>query len=222
MRSGERDRRVVAHDRLVSDDSQQDRGAPPTEYQSDREIEDYIQAMSQRDPYFDRGSYMRDCQGVFEDVTHNWSQLNADASRPWMLDDLFASHQEGIDALIHSGMQPVVDQLAVLDVRITGAWLEDGWDCLLVRFTARSTDYKRGRFGRKIGRDDVHVWTEEWTFGKAYDDKTPRSIAPGEKCPSCGGPGDGSTRCPYCGQIRSEGRGFRDVWKAASIEELEE
>jgi predicted lipid-binding transport protein (Tim44 family) len=204
----------------VSDDWVQDRGAPPSDYQSDAEIEAYVHALTQRDHWFDRGSFMRDCQGVFEDVTRNWSMLDPNASRPWMLDELFAAHLEGIEALRDKDVQPVVDQLSVMDVRITGAWLEDGWDCLLVRFTASSTDYKRGRFGRKIGRDDVHVWTEEWTFAKPYDDLTPRSIAPGEKCPSCGGPGDGSTRCPFCGQIRSEGRGFRDVWKAASIEEL--
>ncbi|MDQ1366176.1 MAG: hypothetical protein QOE57_2218 [Acidimicrobiaceae bacterium] len=200
----------------------EDRGAPPSEYQPGAEIEEYLDAMRLRDPGWELGPFLREAQGVFEDVTANWSKLDADASRPWMLDELWDAHREGIDAMRNNDMRPVVEHLAVLDARITGAWLEDGWDCILVRFTARSTDYKVNRMGLKVGDHKEKTWLEEWTFGKEESDLTPASVPPGAPCPNCGGPGDGGVRCRYCGQLRTDGRGFRDVWKAASIEELQD
>jgi predicted lipid-binding transport protein (Tim44 family) len=197
-----------------------DRGGPPSEYQSGSEIESYLQAMAARDPGFEAGSFLREAQGVFEDVTRNWSEMNADASRPFMLPELFDAHQEGIEAMRSKDLRPVVEHLNVLDVRLIGAWLEDAWDCLLVRFTASSTDYKLNRRGKKIGDAEEHTWVEEWTFGKPMTELTPGSVPPGAHCPNCGAPGEGTVRCPYCGQLRTSGRSFRDVWKAASIEEL--
>ncbi len=199
-----------------------DRGGAPTEYQSGAEIEQYLDAMRERDPGWALGSFLRECQGVFEDVTINWSKLDADASRPWMLDELWDAHREGIDAMRNQDLRPVVEHLAVEDSRVTGAWLEDGWDCILVRFTARSTDYKVNLFHKKVGDKHERSWLEEWTFAKEESDLTPASVPPGAECPTCGAPGDGSTRCHYCGQLRTDGRGFRDVWKAASIEELQD
>jgi len=199
-----------------------DRGGPPTEYQSGADIEHYLDSMRARDPAWEVGSFLRECQGVFEDVTVNWSKLDADASRPWMLDELWDSHREGIDAMRNQDLRPVVGDLAVEDSRITGAWLEDGWDCILVRFTARSTDYKLDKHGKKVGDSSERTWLEEWTFGKEESDLTPKSVPPGAPCPNCGGPGEGPMRCRFCGQLRTDGRGFRDVWKAASIEELQD
>jgi predicted lipid-binding transport protein (Tim44 family) len=196
------------------------RGGPPSEYQSGREIEGYLQAMAARDPGFELGSFLREAQGVFEDVTRNWSEMDADASEPFMLPELFDAHREGIDAMRAKDLRPVVEHLSVHDVRLTGAWLEDGWDCLLVRFTASSTDFKLNKRGKKVGDSEERTWAEEWTFGKEMTDLTPASVPPGAHCPNCGAPGEGTVRCPYCGQLRTSGRGFREVWKAASIEEL--
>jgi len=197
-----------------------DRGGPPTEYQSGSEIEAYLQAMAARDAGFEQGSFLREAQGMFEDVTHNWSEMNADASEPFMTPELFDAHREGIEAMRSQEMRPVLEHLNVHDVRLTGAWLEDGWDCLLVRFTASSTDYKLNKRGKKVGDSEERTWVEEWTFGKPMSDLTPASVPPGAHCPNCGAPGEGTVRCPYCGQLRTSGRGFRDVWKAAAIEEL--
>ncbi len=197
-----------------------DRGGPPADYQSGSEIEGYLQAMAGRDPGFELGSFLREAQGVFEDVTRNWSELDADASRPFMLPELWDAHREGIDAMRSEALRPVVEQLSVQDVRLVGAWLEDAWDCLLVRFTASSTDYKLNRKGKKVGDSSLRSWVEEWTFAKPMTDLTPASVPPGARCPNCGAPGEGTVRCPYCGQLRTSGRGFREVWKAASIEEL--
>ena len=136
-----------------------------------------------------------------------------------MLPELFDAHLEGIQAMESKDLRPVVEHLNVLDVRLTGAWLEDAWDCLLVRFTA-STDYKLNKRGKNIGDSEERTWVEEWTFGKPMSELTPESVPPGAHCPNCGAPGEGTVRCPYCGQLRTSGRSFRDVWKAASIEEL--
>ncbi|CAA9228763.1 MAG: hypothetical protein AVDCRST_MAG76-1114 [uncultured Acidimicrobiales bacterium] len=197
-----------------------DRGGPPTDYQSGAEIEGYLLDMGARDPGFELGSFLREAQGVFEDVTRNWSEMDADASRPFMLPELWDAHREGIDAMRAEALRPVVERLAVQDVRLVGAWLEDAWDCLLVRFTASSTDYKLNRRGKKVGDTSERAWVEEWTFAKPMTDLTPVSVPPGAHCPNCGAPGEGTVRCPYCGQLRTTGRGFREVWKAASIEEL--
>ena len=89
-----------------------------------------------------------------------------------------------------------------------------------MRFTASSTDYKLNRRGKKVGDAEARSWIEEWTFAKSMSDLTPASVPAGAQCPNCGAPGEGTVRCPYCGQLRTTGRGFRDVWKAASIEEL--
>lgn len=200
--------------------SQWDRGGPPTDYQSGTEIEVYIQAMADRDPGFQLGSFLREAQGVFEDLTRNWSEMDAEASRPFMLPELFDDHHEGIEAMRAKDLRPVVENLVVRDVQLTGAWLEDGWDCLLVRFTAASTDYKVNKRGKKIGDSEERTWVEEWTFSKPLSELTPESVPPGARCPNCGAPGEGSVRCPYCSQLRTSGRSFRDVWKAAAIEEL--
>ena len=117
-----------------------DRGGPPSDYQSGHEIEVYVQAMAARDPGFELGSFLREAQGVFEDVTRNWAEMDADASQPYMLPELFDAHREGIQAMESKDLRPVVEHLNVLDARLVGAWLEDAWDCLLVRFTAISTD----------------------------------------------------------------------------------
>jgi predicted lipid-binding transport protein (Tim44 family) len=197
-----------------------DRGGPPSDYQSGREIEAYLAALSARDPGFEVGSFLREAQGMFEDVTRYWAEMNAEASRPFMLPELWDAHREGIDAMKAEALRPVVEHLNVRDVRLLGAWLEDGWDCLLVRFTASSTDYKLNRRGKKVGDSAERAWVEEWTFAKPGSDLTPESVAPGARCPNCGAPGEGTVRCPYCGQLRTSGRGFREVWKAAAIEEL--
>lgn len=197
-----------------------DRGGPPSDYQSGSEIEGYLLEMGGRDPGFELGSFLREAQGVFEDVTRNWSEMDADASRPFLLPELFDAHQEGIQAMESKNLRPVVEQLNVLDVRLTGAWLEDAWDCLLVRFTASSTDYKTKKRGKKVGDSAERTWVEEWTFSKPLTDLTPESVPPGAHCPNCGAPGEGTVRCPYCGQLRTTGRNFHDVWKAAAIEEL--
>ena len=197
-----------------------DRGGPPEDYQSGSEIEGYLQEMATRDPGFEPGSFLREAQGVFEDVTRNWSEMDADASRPFMLPELFDAHQEGIEAMRSKDLRPVVENLNVMDVRLIGAWLEDAWDCLLVRFTASSTDYKLNRRGKKVGDSEERTWVEEWTFAKPMSELTPELVPPGAHCPNCGAPGEGSVRCPYGGQLRTSGRSFRDVWKAASIEEL--
>jgi predicted lipid-binding transport protein (Tim44 family) len=199
-----------------------DAGRPPAEYQSGAEIEEYLDGMRARDAGWEMGAFLRESQGLFVDITRNWSELDADASRPWMLDELWDAHREGIDAMRNEDLHPVLEHLAVQDVRITGAWLEDAWDCLLVRFTARSTDFKVNRLGRKIGDKSERTWLEEWTIAKEESDLTPASVPPGAPCPNCGGPGEGEIRCRFCHQLRTEGRGFRDVWKAASIEELQE
>ena len=195
-------------------------GGPPTEYQSGAEIEAYLAALSARDPGFEVGSFLREAQGMFEDVTRYWAEMNAEASRPFMLPELWDAHREGIDAMKAEALRPVVEHLNVRDVRLLGAWLEDGWDCLLVRFTASSTDYKLNRRGKKVGDSAERTWVEEWTLAKPGSDLTPASVAPGAHCPNCGAPGEGTVRCPYCGQLRTSGRGFREVWKAAAIEEL--
>jgi len=195
-------------------------GGPPTDYQSGHDIESYLAGMVERDPDFELGAFLREVQGVFEDVTRNWSEMNADASRPFLLPELWDAHREGIDAMKAEALRPVVEHLSVQDVRLVGAWLEDAWDCLLVRFTASSTDYKLNRRGKKVGDAEARSWIEEWTFAKSMSDLTPASVPAGAQCPNCGAPGEGTVRCPYCGQLRTTGRGFRDVWKAASIEEL--
>jgi predicted lipid-binding transport protein (Tim44 family) len=197
-----------------------DQGGPPSDYQSGHQIESYMAAMTARDPGFQLGSFLREAQGVFEDVTRNWSEMNADASSPYMLPELFDAHREGIEAMRSKDLRPVVEHLSVLDSRLVGAWLEDAWDCLLVRFTASSTDFKLNKRGKKIGDSEQRTWVEEWTFAKPMSDLTPESVPPGAHCPNCGAPGEGTVRCPYCGQLRTSGRSFRDVWKAASIEEL--
>ena len=197
-----------------------DRGGPPSEYQSGSEIEAYLQEMVKRDPWFELGSFLHEAQGVFVDVTRNWSEMDADDSRPYMLPELFDAHREGIEAMRSKELRPVVENLNVIDVRLVGAWLEDAWDCLLVRFTASSTDYKLNKRGKKIGDSEERTWVEEWTFSKSMSDLTPALVPPGAHCPNCGAPGEGTVRCPYCGQLRTSGRSFRDVWKAASIEEL--
>ena len=199
-----------------------DRGKAPTEYQSGAEVEHYLAAMRARDPGWEVGGFVSECEALFVDVTNNWSKLDADASRPWMLDDLFDAHKAGIDAMRQQDFRPVVEHLVVEDARITGAWLEDGWDCVLVRFTARSSDYKLSRFGRKIGDSSERTWREEWTFGKEESDLTPKSVPPEAPCPNCGAPGTGAVRCQFCGQLRVGGRAFRDVWKAASIDQLDD
>ncbi len=200
--------------------SEWDRGGPPSDYQSGATIEGYTQSMGERDPGFELGSFLRETQGVFEDLTRNWSEMDADASRAFMLPELFDAHREGIDAMRAKELRPVVENLNVVDVRLTGAWLEDAYDCLLVRFTAASTDYKLNKRGKKVGDPEERTWVEEWTFAKPMSDLTPESVPPGAPCPNCGAPGAGTIRCPYCGQLRVTGRSFRDVWKAASIEEL--
>jgi len=197
-----------------------DRGGPPSDYQSGSEIEGYLQEMVERDPGFEVGSFLRETQGVFEDVTRNWSEMDPEASQPFMLPELYDAHLEGILAMRSKELRPVVEGLNVLDVRLTGAWLEDAWDCLLVRFTASSTDYKLNKRGKKVGDSEERTWVEEWTFSKPMSDLTPELVPPGAHCPNCGAPGEGTIRCPYCGQLRTTGRSFRDVWKAASIEEL--
>ena len=197
-----------------------DQGGPPSEYQSGSEIEGYLRDMVARDPGFELGSFLREVQGVFEDVTRNWAEMDADASQPYMLPELFDAHREGIQAMRSEELRPVVENLNVLDARLVGAWLEDAWDCLLVRFTASSTDYKLNRRGKKVGDAAERSWVEEWTFAKPMSDLTPPSVPAGAQCPNCGAPGEGTIRCPYCGQLRTAGRSFRDVWKAASIEEL--
>ncbi len=197
-----------------------DRGGPPSDYQSGSEIESYIQAMVERDPDFELGSFLREAQGVFEDVTRNWAEMDADASQPYMLPELFDAHLEGIRAMQSKELRPVVERLNVMDARLVGAWLEDAWDCLLVRFTASSIDYKVNKRGKKVGDTEERSWVEEWTFAKPMSDLTPRSVPAGAHCPNCGAPGEGTIRCPFCGQLRTTGRSWRDVWKAASIEEL--
>lgn len=196
------------------------RGGPPTDYQSGSEIESYLAGLSARDPGFEVGAFLREAQGMFEDVTRYWAEMNAEASRPFMLPELWDAHREGIDAMKAEAMRPVVERLNVRDVRLVGAWLEDAWDCLLVRFTASSTDYKLNRRGKKVGDSAERTWVEEWTLAKPFSELTPASVPPGARCPNCGAPGEGTVRCPYCGQLRTSGRGFREVWKAAAIEEL--
>lgn len=172
--------------------------------QGDREQQEAIQQIQQRDPAFSLAAFCQRAQMAFGKIQTAWSEQNLSPVRPFLSDGIFErfSLQIGMQQAI--GIRNVMEQVRIVQAEAAALFSTSQFDTIHVRIQAVATDYNADlKTGHKIaGSEHTGPFTEIWSFCRrpgavslkgagAIEGHCPRcgstlNIVDVAKCDSCG------------------------------------
>ncbi len=162
-----------------------------------------LDAITARDPAFNREVFLEQVQRSFFVVQEAWTQRKPEMSRQVMADSLWQQHRVQIQGYLDAHKRNVLEDLAVGSLTIIAAHTDAGYDTITVRVLAACADYdvddSTGRVVR--GNRQVENWMEDWTFQRSSSAVTTAGAGTmNSKCPNCGAPLDLDLagECKYC------------------------
>lgn len=161
-----------------------------------------LDAITERDPAFDRDAFLEQAQRAFFVVQEAWTERKPEMSRQVMADGLWQQHRVQINGYLSAHKRNVLEDLAVGDLSIVTAHTDASYDTIVVRVHAACADYDVNDNGKVIrGNHRVGEWAEDWTFQRSSRATTQAGGGTlSQKCPNCGAPlnVDLAGVCPFC------------------------
>ena len=163
------------------------------------------------DPFFTEAEMREKVANLYTEMQYAWASQNWQPMRARMTDDLFSQMNRQLQELISRDQINKMERISVMNVALKQFYQDEQHDNLVIRLTARVTDYTVDRkSGQLVSGDPKRekFMTYDWTMIRSAGLKTP---PPGEggksevsrNCPHCGAPIEltQSARCEYCGSI---------------------
>ena len=162
-----------------------------------------IAAIRQHDPAFDEARFVSDAERAFFTVQQAWTDLKPDMSRRVMADNIWQQHRVQIESYVSNHKRNVLENLAIANATIVGAFTDGAYDTVMLRFRAGCADYDVDTTNNKVvrGNKNFTQWTEDWCFQRSA--KATTKVQGGtmaQRCPNCGAPLDLDLAgvCKYC------------------------
>jgi hypothetical protein len=144
--------------------------------------------LSQRDPAFDWGTFVKRVELVFQTFHRAWASQELGPVRPFLSDNLFETQTYWVAAYRAQNLRNITDEPQTMSVQLARLVHDKFYDAITVRVFAQCKDYTLDASGKIVGgsRENVRRYSEYWTFIRAAT----RAGAPGTepKCPNCGAP----------------------------------
>lgn len=158
--------------------------------QNEREQNEALQQLQQRDPGFSAQAFLQRVQMAFEKIQAAWSQQDLTAVRPFISDGIYErfSLQTGMQQA--AGFRNVMEQIQILNTNILALYSTTQFDTIHIRIQASATDYDADlKSGRKIsGTEHSGPFVEIWSFCRRLGVQTLNAKEGGIEgnCPRCG------------------------------------
>ncbi|MDD4797361.1 MAG: TIM44-like domain-containing protein, partial [Eubacteriales bacterium] len=163
------------------------------------------------DPAFSAEAVLERVGNMYVQMQDAWEQKRWEPIRMLMTDVLFHQFNRQLGEMIQKRQTNHVDNIAVLDSRITAYTQDDTNDVLRVLLKTRIVDYytddATGNLIRGSKTRELFM-TYEWTLIRRKGVKTDASFGRTyQRCPACGAPLaiNQSGKCEFCGVVVSHG-----------------
>ncbi len=163
------------------------------------------------DPFFTEAEMREKVSNLYSEMQRAWEAQDWEPMRVRLTDDLYSQMARQLQELINRGQINRIERIAVMNVALKEFFQDDQYDNLVIRLTARITDYTLDRATGKVVSGDPKkekFMTYEWTMIRTVGSRTTAAGMEGGKevshnCPHCGAPIDlaQSARCSYCFSI---------------------
>lgn len=156
----------------------QGQGYPGPQYQSQPEHPEYkgaygeerplLSGIMQYEPRFDEQGFKEEAQDIFFKVQSAWMMRDMDAMRPHLGPEIAGLMQEDISRLKREGRVNRLENIAIRDISITEAWVEEGRVLITMKILANVLDYVTDESGNVLeGSKSAPVkFMEYWTYVK--------------------------------------------------------
>jgi len=178
-------------------------GAAPTSSSSLHTIASYLN----EDPAFDQAAFEEKLSNLYVQMQNCWTAKDIEPLRNDFTDAYYTQMDRQLDHYRQNGQTNVVENIAVLDVRLLGWRREGGEDHIIAAIKTRITDYVINDANGDIVKGSMTAekfMTYEWDLCRTTGKVTGKSEGVSRVvCPSCGAPVDinVSARCEYCGTV---------------------
>jgi len=178
--------------------------------QNEREQNEALHQLQQRDPSFSTPAFLQRAQMAFEKIQAAWSQQDFTTVRSFISDGIYErfSLQTGMQQA--AGFRNVMDQVQILNSNVLALYSTTQFDTIHIRIQASATDYHADlKSGRRIsGTEHSGPFVEIWSFCRRLGVQTLSAKQGGIEghCPRCGAPLKITDRaqCQNCGaQVNS-------------------
>ena len=165
-----------------------------------------ISELKKKDPNFSEAEFLDKVGNMYVQMQNAWQNKEWEPMRALMTDSLYNQMNRQLDALKQKGLTNYIDNICVMNSKITKYYDDAANDVIIVELTARITDYTVDSNGNVVsGSKSLQKFlTYAWTLtrdknAKTVDSDGMQTVA----CPNCGAPVDvkKSARCEYCGTV---------------------
>jgi hypothetical protein len=182
-------------------------GAKPTEQSALRPMSDFAAL----DPEFSEEAFREHISNLYVRMQNAWTAKDFEPMRPYMTDALYTQFDRQLDEYRKNRRTNRVDNIAVLDVSLSGFSQDGKNDRIAARVRTRINDYVTDDESGDIvsGSATASKFMEyEWTLIR----RTGVTTAKGKNvetvnCPNCGAPLNinATAKCEYCGSVVTVG-----------------
>ncbi len=195
---------------------------PPPPAAVDPGVDEVIAQIRQRDPAFDKDTFLNQASDAFYLVQKAWCDQEPAESRKVMADGVWVRHKAQMEELAAANKTNVLEELSIGSSTIVGANTDADNDTLVTRFYAVSRDYDVDKTSGRIVRGDRQMrgFQEDWAFQRSSRALTrPDGGTLSQKCPNCGAPLtlDNNGTCRYCKEMVMGGK---HDWVLTRIEQV--
>ena len=170
------------------------------------------------DPGFKEAALRERLSNLYLQLQDAWHERNLESLRPYLTDGFYNQNERQLAEKRRSHIIPCTERIAVLEVKLTGFYQEEGLDHIVVRLMTRLIDYEifdpgESDSGKKAeprvisGSKTQEKFMEyEWDLCRKTGVQTEGPDGNAVKtvtCPKCGAPLNinQTAQCPYCGSV---------------------
>lgn len=195
---------------------------PPAPVGPDPRVDEVIAQIRQRDPAFDKDTFLNQASDAFYLVQKAWCDQQPAESRKVMADGVWVRHKSQMEELANANKTNVLEELSIGSSTIVDANTDADNDTLVTRFYAVCRDYDVDKTSGKIVRGDKQMrgFQEDWAFQRSSRAVTrPDGGTLSQKCPNCGAPLnlDNNGTCRFCKEMVMGGK---HDWVLTRIEQV--
>lgn len=159
------------------------------------------------DPGFSESSFKERLSNLYVKLQAAWHERDLESIRPYLTDAFYQQSDRQLSEIRKSGITPFVENIAVLQVRLSGFYEEAGLDHMKARLRTRIVNYEISDETGKVvsgSRTQEKIMEYEWDLCRKSGVRTEQLSAPKSvNCPQCGASLtiNQTAECPYCGSI---------------------
>ena len=194
--------------------------------QEERLLQQTLQAITARDPQFDKALFVQRARKAFITTQYAWSDQDLSRCRAFVSDGVHERFQLYIDMQKAENKRNRMRDVEVLELQWVCVTSDPGFDTIHVKFVARAISYDEDlTTGKRVGGNSDRVpitFSEIWSFSRRPGIQTnPEASLLEGTCPNCGGSVEivDRAQCPHCGSVVNSGK---YDWVLAEITQLEE